>query len=280
MTCELRDDALTIGGALVPLANLASAALVADMSVPVSSGMPPAPAVALRLLDGSSYVLTPTQQSDAARLLQGVHTGRPDLAPPPQPTYGAQPGPFSGTSYATGPGYPPQSSAYIPGPGYPPPYAAPAYLGYPGYPGFPPLPSSAPDSDRGLAVLAHLSGFFLPAILPLILWLALRTSHPYASKQAKQAFVFQLCLWGVGIILISVSYGYLMYTVFSFVSSIPINPTTPPTTPQFPIGWFIGILAIDGIAFLLSTTNLIASVIASMQVAQGKPFHYPLLGRL
>ncbi len=263
-TCILRDGALTSGDTTVPLSQLVFATLVADVSVPVAPGMPPAPAVALQLANGASYFLTPLEQADATRLLQAIHTARPDLAQPSPAT----PPPY-GPGYGAGPGYGPPPG-YNPGPGYPPSYGAPVY------PGYPPQ-SSAPDSDRGFGVLAHLSGFFLPVILPLILWLALRTSHPYASKQAKQAFVFQLCVWGLGIVLIGVSYGYSMYSLFSFMSSLPTNPTT---APSFPIGWFIGFFVTEGIAILWSLTNLVASVIASMQVAQGKPFHYPLLGRL
>jgi uncharacterized Tic20 family protein len=257
-TCVLNAGALTIGETSFPLTALASAALVADMSVPVPAGMPPAPAVALRLGDGSTYFLTPIEQGDATRLLQAIHAARPDLAGAPPPP---------------GPGYAP------PGPGYAPPLGAP---GYPGYFSYSPQPIGAPDGDRGLAVLAHLSGFFLPAILPLILWLTLRQSHPYASKQAKQAFVFQLCLWVVGIAVVGGSYAFFLVSFFSMINNfaVPTDPSAPPTFPPFPVGALIALIVMEGGAILWSLTNLIASIIASMQVAQGRPFHYPLLGRL
>lgn len=277
-TCVLNEGALTIGENTFTLAALVSATLVADMSVPVAPGIPPAPAVALRLGDGASFFLTPVEQSDAMRLLQAIHAARPDLGMPGPGPVAPPTGPSYGPGY--GPGYapPPPGYGYAPpqmGYGYGPTYAAPAY------PGYQPQ-SSAPDSDRGLAVLAHLSGFILPAILPFILWLALRTSHPYASKQAKQAFVFQLCLWVVGIMVVGGLYSYSLYSLFSFTTSMPVptDPTAPPTAPLFPAGLFITFFLMEGAALLWSLTNLVASVVASVQVAQGKPFHYPLLGRL
>src|SRR5579859_7416673 len=56
-----------------------------------------------------------------------------------------------------------------------------------------------PQNETILAGLAHLSVFFAPLLVPLIIWLASQRTAPYASRQAKQAFFFHL-----GIIVLSI----------------------------------------------------------------------------
>jgi uncharacterized Tic20 family protein len=284
VTCALSGGALTIGETAVPLQAIASAALVADMSVPVPAGMPPAPAVALRLGDGSSYFLTPVEQGDAVRLLQAIHTARPDLAgggPPPGPSYG----PSYGSGF--GPGYAPPQPGYGYGPGYAPPppgygyapptgaYAPPGY-GAPGYapPGY--APAGITDGDRTLAGICHLSVFFAPVILPLIVWLAMRSSHPYASRQAKQAFWFHLFMS-----LITFG-GVILAEILLFTIVIPTMPTPDPSTfnPTFPIAQLGIIFAIYGVIGVFSVINIVFSIIAAITGFKGEPYHYPLLGRL
>lgn len=252
-TCVLRDGALTTGDTTFPLNTLVFAGLVADTSVPVAPGMPPAPAVALRLASGASYFLTPVEQADAGRLLQAIHAARPDLA---------QPAP----GYRPGPGYPP------PGYGYPPPYGAPAY------PGYPPYATGQTETDRTLAGLCHLSVFFAPVILPLIIWLAMRQSHPYASQQAKQAFWFHLIVTALTFIAF-IGFEALIFSTMFATASFSATPTAPPDpfTSFAPFGFVIvfwGVLAVVGLF------NVIFSIIGAVQGFQGRPFHYPLLGWL
>ncbi len=241
-TCVLRDGALTIGDAAFPLTQLISAGLVADVSVPVAPRMPPFPAVALRLADGASYFLTPVEQADSMRLLQAIHAARPDL-PPYWPGYGA-------------------------GPGYPPPYGAPMY------PGYPPYAAGLGDTDRTLAGLAHLSVFFAPVILPLIFWLVMRKSHPYASQQAKQAFWFHLILSVIAVVAVIA----LQITLFATLASTAatFGPTSTPPDPATAFATFGFLL----VFYVVGLINIIFSVIGAVKAFQGKPFHYPLLGWL
>lgn len=266
-TASLRDGALTIGDVTFPLSRLASAGLVADVSVPVAPGMPPFPAVALRLADGASYFLTPVEQTDAMRLLQAIHAARPDLASPgpaaPPPPYG--PGYGAGPTYGPPPGY-------APGPGYPPPYGAPVY------PGYPPYAMGPSETDRTLAGIAHLSFFFAPVILPLIFWLAMRESHPYASRQSKQAFWFHLAM-GILTAGAVVAMEVMFFTTFAATASFDPTSTTPPDPTPFFASFGI-MLVFYGVIAVVGLFNMIFSIIGAVKGFQGKPFHYPLLGWL
>lgn len=262
-TCVLRDGALTIGEATIPVSQLVSAGLVADVSVPVAPGMPPFPAVALRLAGGASYFLTPVEQDDAGRLLQAIYVARPDLTPP-GPT-----APHPGPGYGTGPGYGPPPS-YGPGYGYPPPYGAPLY------PGYPPYAMGPSESDRTLAGIAHLSVFFAPVILPLVFWLAMRESHPYASQQSKQAFWFHLFMGVVAFVVVIA----LEVFIFSAVFTTTAFASGSSADPFVAIGGLGFLLVFYGVLGAIGLINLIFSIIGAVKGFQGKPFHYPLLGWL
>lgn len=263
-TCVLNEGALTIGEQTFPLAALVSATLVADMSVPVAPGMPPAPAVALRLADGSAYYLTPVEQGDATRLLQAIHGARPELGAP-GPT--APPPPQPGYSY--GPSYGPGFAPPTPGYGYAPTgvYAPP-----PGY-----APYGPAEGDRTLAGICHLSVFFAPLILPLIVWLAMRQSHPYASQQAKQAFWFHLLMGVFGVVVVFAVEGILFATVFSSLASASDPSQINPALGFAPIGFMF---AFYPLIFAVGLVNAIFSVIAAVKAFKGEAYHYPLLGWL
>src|SRR5215472_12614903 len=64
-------------------------------------------------------------------------------------------------------------------------------------PGAPTAPSS--KNETGVAGLAHLSSFFAPLVVPLIIWLVVRDSMPYAARQAKQALFFHLIMGAFGL---------------------------------------------------------------------------------
>src|SRR6185312_6842858 len=155
---EIRGENLVAGDQSYPIGDIAWVGLVVDPAT-ASPGAPPNPAVGIQMRDGSHTALAPADPPDAWRLLGAIHEARPDLRAPVPPPSGAQP-----------------------------PDAQPPY-GYPPYGYALPRPT---NSDNVLAGLAHLSVFFAPIILPLIVWLAMRNSSPYASRQGKQAFFFHL----------------------------------------------------------------------------------------
>jgi uncharacterized Tic20 family protein len=258
-TCALSGDTLSVGQRTIPLSDLVAAGLVADVSVPTPPGMPPTPGVALRLTDGSSVAFTPVEQLDCWRLLQALAAARPALAtpvPPPPGAYGPATGAMGGpTGY--GPGY------Y--GPGYAPRYAPPGFgMGGP------------TESEKTLAGLCHLSVFFAPVILPLIIWLAMRRTQPYASLQAKQAFWFHLSFAALVFIAAIGMQIYFITTAFATVGTAGVGAD--------PIGIDLsllpGIFALYGVIVALGLINVVFSIIAAIQAFQGKPYHYPLLGWL
>lgn len=248
-TCAHQPDALTIGQRQIPLREIASARLVADLSVPVPPGMPPTPGVALRLSDGSGVAFTPIEPLDCWRLLQALAATRPEVVGPLPPPPGA-----AGPTMGYGPGY---GSGYLHG--------------------YPPLMGAAgpTDSDKTLAGLCHLSVFFAPVILPLIIWLVMRRTQPYASQQAKQAFWFHLFFAAIALIA---GLALQAYFFSSFFSAASAGATSDPISIDLSI--LPVMLAFYGLLIILGLINAIYSIIGAIQAFHGKPFHYPLLGWL
>ena len=123
-----------------------------------------------------------------------------------------------------------------------------------------------------LAGICHLSVFFAPVILPLIIWLAMRQSQPYASKQAKQAFFFHL-----GFTVLTVL-GVIGAQVFVFSTMVAAGAVSQ--DPTAPLAVLPLVFLVYGVIFLVGIVDVVLSVIGAVQAFQGKPFHYPLLGGL
>ena len=256
-TCVLQGDMLSVGQRQVALADIASAGLVADTSVPVPPGMPPTPGVSLRLRDGGVVQFTPVEQRDCWRLLQSLAAVRPELTsplPPPPGAYGPPPG-YAPPDYSSG-----YSSGYAPG--YPPGYGYGALAG-------------PTDTERTLAGICHLSVFFAPVILPLIIWLAMDKSQPYASRQAKQAFFFHLGYTVFTIIVVVAVQAYYLTNIFTLIGQS--SATTPSTVN---LSFLPLVFAGYGLIGVVALIEIIFSIFGAVQAFQGKPFHYPLLGGL
>jgi uncharacterized Tic20 family protein len=239
---EIREGSLVAGDQFYPVRDIAWVGLVVDPT-PATPGTPPYPAVGIQMRDGSHAALAPADAPDAWRLLGAIHEARPDLRGPIPPPPGAQ------------------------HPGMRPP----APYGYPPY-GYAP-PRAPSNSDNILAGLAHLSVFFAPLILPLVVWLAMRTSSPYVSGQGKQAFFFHLFFSAVSFVGVIIFYGAFFSMGFSSFS--PGSSTEVTSLSPFLI--FIVLYAVLGV---LGLVQIIFSIIGAVQAFQGKPFHYPLLGWL
>lgn len=236
----MRGDTLVAGDQTYPVRDIAWVGLVVDPAT-ATPGAPPNPAVGVQMRDGSHAALAPADPPDAWRLLGAIHEARPDLRSPVPPP-GAQP------------------------PGMQPP---PAY----GYPGYGYAPQTASSSDNVLAGLAHLSVFFAPLILPLVVWLAMRKSSPYVSRQGKQAFFFHLFFSAVTFVTF-----ILLYAGFFSLAFASSSDSGLPAFGSFsPILLILGFYAILGV---LSLVQIIFSIMGAVQAFQGKPFHYPLLGWL
>jgi len=255
--CALVGEALSVGQRQIALRDIISAGLVANTSIPVPPGMPPIPGVSLRLSDGSVVSFTPVEQLDCWRLLQALAAARPELAtplPPPPGSYGPSWGFARGPTYGPGPGYP-----YGYGPAY-------------GYGAGMMGPSG---DDRTLAGICHLSVFFAPVILPLIIWLAMRRTHPFASSQAKQAFWFHLFF---GAIALAAVIGFQSYFLSRMFTLFNTGATPDPATVNLTL--FPALMGLYGILGAAGLIDAIFSVIGAVKAFRGQPFHYPLLGWL
>ena len=80
----------------------------------------------------------------------------------------------------------------------------------------PPAPvSAAPQEDRTLALITHLSGIVLGFIVPLIIWLVNKdkADKAFLNDQAKEALNFQITLlivYVIGIVLTVILIGALI----------------------------------------------------------------------
>lgn len=84
---------------------------------------------------------------------------------------------------------------------------------------------SSSSNDRNLAMITHLSGFFLYIVVPLIVWLIHkdRPDKAYLAGEAKEALNFQITMliaWVVAGILQVILIGFLLMGVLWFVNLI------------------------------------------------------------
>lgn len=78
--------------------------------------------------------------------------------------------------------------------------------------------SAAPQEDRTIALITHLSGIIASFIVPLIIWLINKDKPEKAwiTGQAKEALNFQITIilaWFVAIVLSFIAIGFLLYPV-------------------------------------------------------------------
>lgn len=82
----------------------------------------------------------------------------------------------------------------------------------------PPPAGTAPQEDKTLALLTHLSGIILGFIVPLVIWLVNKdkAEKGWLNDQAKEALNFQITVaiaWVIAIVLSMVAIGFLLYPV-------------------------------------------------------------------
>lgn len=109
-------------------------------------------------------------------------------------------------------------------------------------------PVSSSSDDRNLAMLAHLSGFVLSVIVPLIVWLIHkdRPEKAYLVRESKEALNFQ----------ITVLIGYVICAILTVILIGPL------------LGW------------LLWLANLVLCIVAAVKVSSSGSYRYPFALRL
>lgn len=126
------------------------------------------------------------------------------------------------------------------------------------------------NNERVLAGIAHLSVLFAPLLMPLIIWMAAARGAPYASRQARQAFLFHLSILALDALIAVVLLGTVTGAFFSVVGSGSLG------------GLGVGVLAVlvGGLIIIaLTLAGLGYSLFAAIEAFQGRPFSYPLLRR-
>lgn len=112
----------------------------------------------------------------------------------------------------------------------------------------PPVTAAGAGDDRNIAVLTHLSGFFLSALVPLIVWLMFkdRADKTYLVAEAREALNFQ----------ITVLIAYVICMVLIII--------------------LIGLLLVK----LVWIVNLVFCIIAAVRVSSDGSYRYPFALRL
>lgn len=107
----------------------------------------------------------------------------------------------------------------------------------------PPVVAQPRGNDKIWSIFSHLSGFIgLPFLLPLVVYLAMRSDSEYAASNAREALNFHLSV--------------LLYTIVC----IPLIPL------------LIGALLIGALVIAL----FILSIVAAIKASDGGSYHYPI----
>jgi uncharacterized Tic20 family protein len=139
-------------------------------------------------------------------------------------------------------------------------------------------PSGSPPSGEGsappdkqatrLAGLAHLSSFFAPLVVPLIIWLVVRDRMPYAARQAKQAICLHLVLVALGLFGVLVLWWSLVSSLFAAAQALTSTVATTPSTPS----WLVALVTF---AIILGLTVQALCIYGATQAFGGQDFSYP-----
>jgi uncharacterized Tic20 family protein len=248
-------DRVTSGTEMYPVAEVSRAAVVlapvtANLDVP-GAGL--VPALLLQLRDGRAPLIVPSDPSDASRMLASILNLRPELSTE-----------RDAGQHTKQPVISPVSSLI----------SQDAANGYASRQIVPQEGIAA--IDRILAGFAHLSMFYMPLLVPLILWLALGGGSPYASRQAKQAFFFHALVLALVAVVIIPLWVVLVIGGGTFA-------TTPNSDRLHANGAILSLssLICGGVLMIVLAVALsIYGVYGSVQAFMGNPFHYPLLRRL
>jgi len=238
---------VSVAGKRYAVEQIERARLIADTSITVPRDAPAWPAVELTLRDRRRIVLTTTDPRDAWRVLEGLFQVAPRLRIPlpPVPDRGLWAG----------------AASSVPGAGFTPPRAMTQ-----------PDAVEAGSAEAVLAGIAHLSLFFAPVLLPLIVLLATRERRLYAARQAKQALVFQ----GIGTVLVLV-----MVTIWlAFAVGLITGDGQSSPSATAPTGIIVALGILSATLVVLAIYTILFSIYAAFQTFRGHAFSYPMLGRL
>lgn len=141
---------------------------------------------------------------------------------PQQPSYGQQAPPYYGTQ--------PTPPGVIPG-------QAPAY----GYQAAPPV---SPSDARMYSLFAHLGGWLLSFLVPLVIYLVYKDRDPFIRRHSAQALNFLITIYIVYVVSIPLMFviiGFFTFTaaficqvVFTILAAVAANHGQEYTYPMTP----------------------------------------------
>lgn len=138
-----------------------------------------------------------------------------------------------------------------------------------------PIPST---DERVLAALSHISALLpmMGVIAPIVIWVTQREKSKFVAFQSLQALAYQLVIivaWILGM-------GCYMFSIFIIFAGMFIGTATESS------GWSEAIMVMTslsplfvfGVIILFGLAFISYGVVGAVNVFQGKPFRYIILG--
>lgn len=133
--------------------------------------------------------------------------------------------------------------------------------------------------DQWMAAMGHASAILMlwGLMMPLVVWLTQKDSSPRLRFQSIQAVVYQL-LAVVGYFAFMALYMFLFIALLFGGMAASQNPQG--STSMVFLLVFLGVILVLMLVFALALpTYHLFAMIAGIQVAKGRDYHYPLLGK-
>ncbi|RJP54501.1 MAG: DUF4870 domain-containing protein [Anaerolineaceae bacterium] len=140
-------------------------------------------------------------------------------------------------------------------------------------------PLDADKEDQWMAAMGHASAILLMwgLFTPFAIWLTQKDSSPRLRYQSLQAVIYQLFAVA-GYFVFMALYMFMFFALFA--GAILMSGSPQDSTGAIFVFVFFGIMLIFMLAFALAIpTYHLFAMIAGIQVAKGKDYHYPLLGK-
>lgn len=140
-------------------------------------------------------------------------------------------------------------------------------------------PLNTDKEDQWMAAMGHASAILMMwgLFTPFVVWLTQKDSSPRLRFQSLQAVIYQL-LAVVGYFAFMALYMFMFFVLFAGAIVMSGNPQDSAGVIFVLI--FFGIMLIFMLAFSLALpTYHLFAMIAGIQTAKGKDYHYPLLGK-
>lgn len=140
-------------------------------------------------------------------------------------------------------------------------------------------PLDADKEDQWMAAMGHASAILLMwgLFTPFVIWLTQKDSSPRLRFQSLQAVIYQVFAV-VGYFVFMALYMFMFFALFAGAILMSGNPQESAGVVFILIFFVIMLIVMLVFALAMPTYHLFA-MIAGIQVAKGKDYRYPLLGK-